>query len=194
VVDTLWTFGHGTLAEGELVDLLRAAGIEAVADIRRYPGSRRWPHLAREQIARWLPEAGVAYEWIEQLGGRRRVRRDSPNVGLRNEQFRAYADHMTTAEFRSGLERLDAFAGGSRTAVMCSESVWWRCHRRLVGDHLVLIEGVEVLDLFHDGRVVPHPVTPGAVGAGDHVEYHAEVAGADGDGSGSDPAQRPLSR
>jgi len=170
-VEHISTFGHGTLAEADLVQLLQRAGIDAVADVRRYPGSRRHPHFSRERMEGWLPAAGIAYEWIEELGGRRRVDRCSPNVGLRNEQFRAYADHMATEGFASGLERLEAFAADRHTAVMCSESVWWRCHRRLLADHLVLVEGVDVRHLFHDGRLAPHPVTPGATTVDRHVEY-----------------------
>ncbi len=180
-MDCVWTFGHGTLAAEDLVALLERAGIEAVADIRRYPGSRRHPHLARERIAEWLPAAGIADEWIVELGGRRRVDRSSRHVGLRNDQFRAYADHMETDEFARGLERLAQYANGRRTAVMCSESVFWRCHRRLVADHLVLLDGVEVRHLFHDGRVVPHPVTAGATAIDGAVVYLpeevAEVSG-----------------
>ncbi len=173
-MDTLWTFGHGTLDAELLVALLGRARIEAVADIRRYPGSRRFPHLAYERMAEWLPAAGIEDEWIVELGGRRRVDRGSRHVGLRNDQFRAYADHMETDEFARGLERLDEWARGRRTAVMCSESVFWRCHRRLVADHLVLVCGVDVRHLFHDGRTVPHPVTPGATVVDGAVVYLPE--------------------
>jgi uncharacterized protein (DUF488 family) len=142
--------------------LLEGAGIETVVDVRRFPGSRRQPHFGREAMAAWLAEAGLAYRWMEGLGGRRRVRDESPNVALRNRQFRAYADHMSSREFAGAVDGLLDVAGESPSAVMCSESVWWRCHRRLLADHLALVEDVDVAHLFHDGRITAHPVTPGA--------------------------------
>jgi uncharacterized protein (DUF488 family) len=171
-MDLIRTVGHGTLSSEEMIHLLQGAGIELLADVRRYPGSRRQPHLAREQMERWIPEGGIAYEWIVELGGRRRPDRASPNIGLRNEQFRAYADHMTTDEFAVGLERLADAAERGAVAVMCSETVWWRCHRRLLADHLVLLEGAKVEHLFHDGRLSTHPLTPGVhVEGNDHLLY-----------------------
>ena len=112
----------------------------------------------------WLPEAGIDYLWEPRLGGRRRLPTgQDPSVDgwWRVEAFRAYAAHMRTAEFREGLAVLLDQAAAASTAIMCSESVWWRCHRRLLADHLVLVEGVEVLHLMHDGRLTPHPSTPG---------------------------------
>jgi uncharacterized protein (DUF488 family) len=172
-VGRITTVGHGTRQQAELVDLLQDAGVEAVADIRRYPGSRRHPHFSREAMDQWLPAAGIAYRWIAGLGGRRRVDPHSPHVGLRNEQFRAYADHMASDEFSTALEELWRFAAGRSTAVMCSESLWWRCHRRLLADHLVLVDGTEVVHLFHDGRVVAHEPTPGARLEGGSLVYGA---------------------
>ena len=167
------TVGHGTRQQAELVDLLRAAGVDAVADVRRYPGSRRHPHFARKEMERWLPAAGIEYRWIARLGGRRRANPQSPHVGLRNEQFRAYADHMASEEFALGLEELRSFAAGRTAAVLCSESLWWRCHRRLLADHLVLVDGTEVVHLFHDGRLVGHEPTPGARAEGGTLVYGA---------------------
>jgi uncharacterized protein (DUF488 family) len=141
-----------------------------VADVRRYPGSRRYPQFNRDEMVRWLARSGVRYEWFSGLGGRRKADPDSTNLALRNAQFRGYADHMATAEFDDSLQQLLAIAR-SPTAVMCSESVWWRCHRRLLADHLVLVEDAEVLHVFHDGREQPHPVTPGARRAGRRVAY-----------------------
>jgi len=170
---TIRTVGHGTASADALAALLHGADVATVVDVRSYPGSRANPQFGRERMERWLPDAGIAYQWLQGLGGRRRPSPDSPNVGLRNEQFRAYADHMVTPEFATALEELLTIAGGSATAVMCSESVWWRCHRRLLADHLVLVEGIEVVHLFHDGRAVAHPVTPGACRVGDQVRYDA---------------------
>ena len=170
---SVWTVGHGTLPAGEFAALVRAAGVELVADVRRFPGSRRFPHFGREAMAEWLPEAGVGYRWLPELGGRRGSTPGSANVGLRNPQFRAYADHMATAEFREAVAGLLGIAAGARLAVTCSESVWWRCHRRLVADHLVLVEGAGVRHLFHDGRLAPHPPAPEARRDGAHLVYDA---------------------
>lgn len=167
----LLTVGHGTLAAAAFVDLLAGAGVEAVTDVRRFPGSRRNPQFGSDEMAGWLFEAGLGYEWAPSLGGRRTPSADSPNTGLRNAQFRAYADHMATAEFRDGVARLLASAAHRRVAVMCAESVWWRCHRRLLADHLVVVEGCEVGHLIHDGRCVAHPLTPGIRPGGDAVLY-----------------------
>jgi uncharacterized protein (DUF488 family) len=167
----LLTVGHGTLSADELAYLLRGAGVAQLVDVRSYPGSRRHPQFGREQMAAWLPDAGVAYRWERRLGGRRPVRADSVNVALRNEAFRGYADHMTSDDFRAGLDKVLASAEEHRTAVMCSESVWWRCHRRLLADAAVLVRGATVDHLMHDGRIVAHQVTDGARPAGAHVIY-----------------------
>jgi uncharacterized protein (DUF488 family) len=162
VVHTIRTLGHGTLSAEEFVIVVHNAGVEVVVDVRRFPGSRRYPHFAREEMAAWLPEHGVDYEWLPSLGGRRKPAPDSSNSGLRNEQFRAYADYMMSDEFDEGVTDLFALARVRRVAVMCAESVWWRCHRRLLADHLVLVEQTRVEHLFHDGRLVEHPPTPEA--------------------------------
>jgi uncharacterized protein (DUF488 family) len=163
-VTTLLTVGHGTLSAEALGELLRGAGIELLVDVRRYPGSRAHPHLARDEMARWLPAQGVAYRWDERLGGRRRVPDDAPDADpwWRVEQFRGYAAHTRTAEFAAALADLLADAARTPTAIMCSESVWWRCHRRLVADVVALTTDVAVEHLAHDGRRTPHPVAEGA--------------------------------
>ena len=165
------TLGHGTLALEEFLEVVRGAGLETIVDVRRFPGSRRNPQFALEQLAICLPEHGVEYRWLSSLGGRRKTASDSPNVGLRNEQFRAYADHMASDEFAEGIAELSALALRRRLAVMCAESVWWRCHRRLLADHLVLIEEVGVEHLFHDGRLVEHVPTPEAHRIQDRLVY-----------------------
>jgi uncharacterized protein (DUF488 family) len=170
-VATVVTIGHGTLDEDALAGLVTGAGIEAVLDVRRFPGSRRHPHVARERIAVWLPERGVAYRWLPALGGRRRPTPDSPNTGLRDEAFRGYADHMATAAFRDGIDALLGEARTRRVATMCAESLWWRCHRRLIADHLVLVEGVAVEHVLPDGRVTPHRPTSEAVVRDSRVVY-----------------------
>jgi uncharacterized protein (DUF488 family) len=154
------TVGHGTLPAADLTDLLHGAGVEHVVDVRSYPASRRNPQYNGEQLERWLPAAGIGYSLDRRLGGRRRPQAGSANVALRHEAFRAYADHMATPEFREGLDDLVALAGTTDVAVMCAESVWWRCHRRLLADALVLLCGVRVIHLFHDGRLSPHLPSP----------------------------------
>jgi uncharacterized protein (DUF488 family) len=172
---TIRTVGHGTADAQELGELLRGAGVTALVDVRRYPGSRRHTQFGAEAMASWLPEHEVGYRHVEALGGRRKVVEGSPNVGLRNEQFRAYADHMATAEFAAGVDDLLEQAAEQSVAVLCSESVWWRCHRRLLADHLVLVHGVVVEHLFHDGRLTVHEPTPEARSAGDHVVYDVGI-------------------
>ncbi len=158
---TLRTFGHGTLAAADFAALLADAEIGRVADIRAFPGSRHNPQFGRDEMARWLPDEGIDYVWMQQLGGRRRPHPDSRHVALRNDAFRAYADYMETDEFLRAVDELLIAAATAPTTVMCSESVWWRCHRRLVADHLVLVRGIEVVHLMHDGRLTEHVPTEG---------------------------------
>ncbi len=166
---TLLTVGHGTATEQQLGDRLTGAGVALLVDVRRFPGSRRHPHLSREAVAQWLPGAGVAYRWEERLGGRRPLSPDSPDVALRNAAFRGYAGWMRTDAFRAALD--EVLAEPRRTAVMCSESVWWRCHRRLVADAAVLLHGAEVLHVMPDGRLTPHAPTDGVRRDGDELVY-----------------------
>jgi uncharacterized protein (DUF488 family) len=168
----LLTVGHGTLAPAELVGVLEGAGVTMVVDVRTYPGSRRHPHVARAALARWMPEAGISYEWEKALGGFRRPKPDSPHVALRHDGFRGYADYMETPDFAAALDRLVAIAGAAAgTTVMCSESVWWRCHRRLLADALVALRGVEVEHLFHDGRRAAHALSAAARVSEDGLVY-----------------------
>ena len=167
----LLTVGHGTLPADDLAALVVGAGVDLVVDVRAFPGSRRHPRFGRAELARWLPEAGVDYRWEGRLGGRRRVQPGSPNVALRNDAFRGYADHMAGAEFRAGLDGVLDDAGRRTTAVMCSESLWWRCHRRLLADAATLVDGTSVVHLLHDGRTTAHALTVGVRRAGDHVVY-----------------------
>jgi uncharacterized protein (DUF488 family) len=134
---TVWTIGHSTRTADEFEQVLAAHGIRAVADVRRFPGSRRHPHFGRDALAATLPRAGVEYAWMPALGGRRRPRPDSRNLAWRNLAFRGYADYMETAEFAAALDELLVLARRLPTAVMCAELLWWRCHRRLVADALV---------------------------------------------------------
>lgn len=164
--DRLLTLGHGTLAVEDFLALVQRAEITRIVDVRSFPGSRRNPQFGRETMAEWLEEAGIDYLWEQRLGGRRRgVGERTAHLGLRHPSFRAYADWMETEEFRSGLATL-AGPEDSQSAVMCSESLWWRCHRRLLSDHLVLVEQADVRHLMHDGSIREHPLTPEARLAG----------------------------
>ncbi|WP_369195325.1 DUF488 domain-containing protein [Streptomyces djakartensis] len=158
----LVTFGHSTAGRERILELLRGAGVVALVDVRTAPGSRRDPDLLRERLAGWLPDGGIGYRWERDLGGFRPLPEDSPDVVWRNASFRGYAAHTRSPEFVAAMDRLLREAAGARTAVMCSEAVWWRCHRRLIADFAVLARGVTVLHLMHDGRLTPHRPTPGA--------------------------------
>ena len=168
---TLRTVGHGTLPEADFTALVTDAGIGIIVDVRSFPASRRHPQFRREAMERWLPDAGVAYEWEPRLGGRRRPRPDSPHGALRVPAFRGYADHMETDEFRDAVDDLLAEGSTRPVAVMCAESVWWRCHRRLLADAAVLLRGAAVEHLFHDGRLEPHRPTPEARVDGRNLVY-----------------------
>ena len=163
------TVGHGRLAAEAFADLLWDAGATEVVDIRSYPGSRHNPQFGFDEMARWLPESGIAYSWLKDLGGRRREVADSKHTALRHPSFRAYADHMETGAFRVGVDELLARQG--TPVVMCSESVWWRCHRRLLADHLLLVRGVDVQHLMHNGRLSPHNPTDGVRLEGGRLVY-----------------------
>lgn len=158
----LVTFGHSTADRASLAELLRQARIAAVVDVRTAPGSRRDPDLSRQRLARWMPEEGIAYRWEQHLGGFRKPPSDSPDTFWRNTSFRGYAAHTRTPQFVTAVDGLVRQAAHERTAVMCSEAVWWRCHRRLIADFAVLARGVPVHHLMHDGRLTPHSPTPGA--------------------------------
>ncbi|WP_051159685.1 DUF488 family protein [Streptomyces sp. FXJ7.023] len=158
----LVTFGHGTAGRSELAALLRDAGVAAVVDVRTAPGSRRDPDLLRERLGRGVPEEGLGYRWERRLGGFRKPAPDSPDVVWRNASFRGYAAHTRTPEFVAAMDELLAQAARERSAVMCGEAVWWRCHRRLIADFAVLARDTPVDHLMHDGRLTPHSPTPGA--------------------------------
>lgn len=157
----LVTIGHGTASADELGGRLRDAGVESLVDIRIGPGSRRHPHVNRTALIEWLPSYGVRYRWEQRLGGFRPLPVDSPDTALRNESFRGYAAWMRTPDFRAAVDELLEGTATESTVVMCSESVWWRCHRRLVADFVQLARGVPVEHLMPDGRRTPHPPTDG---------------------------------
>jgi uncharacterized protein (DUF488 family) len=170
---TIYTIGHSTHPIDRFLTLLKEHEIEALADIRRFPGSRKHPHFGREALARSLVEAGIEYYWLESLGGRRSTkqgRASNENLGLENAAFRAYADYMMTEEFREGIARLLEIAERKRTAIMCAESLYWRCHRRLVSDFLT-VKAVTVEHIFPSGKLQPHKMTEGSQIHGGKLSY-----------------------
>ncbi len=173
---TIWTIGHSTRSLEEFLELLSGYSIEAVADVRRYPGSRRWPHFAREPLSSALEKHGLVYLWFPELGGRRTPSPDSLNTAWRSAAFRGYADYMATEAFAEGLERLINLASGLRTAIMCAESLWWRCHRGLIADVLRWLD-FEVIHILGPGSAVPHPYTPAARIVGGRLSYSGPGVG-----------------
>jgi uncharacterized protein (DUF488 family) len=169
--DRIFTIGHSTRDLSDLIALLREHGVQRLADIRRYPGSRRYPHFSREALALSLPAEGIEYIHMPELGGRRKPLPDSRNTAWRNEQFRAYADHMATAEFRDAIDKL--LASPKPTAYMCAEAVPWRCHRNLVSDELTR-RGIEVIHILGRGQTQRHEMNPHAVVEDGHVIYPAD--------------------
>lgn len=157
----LFTIGHGTAGEDELVGLLAAAGIGELVDVRTAPRSRHNPAMTRAAMTHWLPGRGIGYRWDPRLGGWRTDPPGSPDTALRTRSFAGYAAHMRTAEFTEALDELLGAAQRTPTTVMCSESVWWRCHRRLIADVSVLAHDIPVRHLMHDGRVQEHRPTDG---------------------------------
>ena len=155
---TIWTIGHSIRPLEVFLALLASQRIEAVADVRRFAGSRRHPQYGAAALGRTLAENGIAYRPLPALGGRRRALPDSPNVAWRNESFRGYADHMATSEFAAGLQELVDLSHRHRTALMCAEALWWRCHRALIADALKA-RGDEVIHILDMKHTVVHPYT-----------------------------------
>jgi len=167
----LLTVGHGSATAEGFGALLRAAGVMRLVDIRRYPGSRAHPHFGREALAGWLPAAGVDYRWEGRMGGRRRLVPGATDNWWQVAAFAAYAAHMRTAEFTDAAAELARDVEAASTAVMCSESLWWRCHRRLVADYFVLVQQTRVSHLGHDGRLTDHRGAEGARLADGELRY-----------------------
>lgn len=167
---SLWTIGHSTRPWDTFVELLSEHKVTAIADVRRFPRSRRHPWFASEQLATALPAIGVAYQWIPELGGRRSVQPGSPNGAWDTAAFQGYADHMTSAEFSSGLGKTLALAATRRTALMCAEAPWWRCHRRLIAD-LLTHRGHEVLHIVSSAAPKSHLLNPMAQVIGQDLIY-----------------------
>jgi uncharacterized protein (DUF488 family) len=156
--ETIWTIGHSVRPIADFIELLRINGIAVVADVRRFPGSRRHPQFNERALRESLAESGIDYVWLPSLGGRRKPVPNSINDAWRNEAFRGYADHIATEEFADGLFELMMIGEGLPTSIMCSEAVWWRCHRSIIADVLRSL-GFEVLHIMNGGKTVEHPYT-----------------------------------
>lgn len=170
-VGVLFTVGHGTASQADFEEFLKSAGVASLVDVRIGPGSRKHPHFGKDSMAAWLPEAGISYRWEQRLGGFRKLPPESPDTALRNDSFRAYAAYMRTGGFGAAAERLVAEAQDQPTAIMCSETLWWRCHRRLIADHCVLLAGLPVEHLMPRSRPATHVPTQGVRVLGDSLRY-----------------------
>jgi uncharacterized protein (DUF488 family) len=158
---TVWTVGHSTRSGEEFTQILLAHGVQVLVDVRSFPGSRRYPQFNRAALAESLQQAGIEYRHEPRLGGRRTPRKDSHNTTWKNASFRAYADHMESDEFRKGAKDLLELAANARTAVICAESLWWRCHRSLIADYLKA-EGHTVIHILDQNKSEEHPFTSAA--------------------------------
>jgi uncharacterized protein (DUF488 family) len=166
----IYTIGHSTRSAGEFVGLLQAHGIRQVADVRKVPKSKRHPQFVKEALDATLGAHGILYRHFPDLGGMRKPRPGSVNTALRHESFRGYADHMETEAFRGALADLVDFSRAAATAVMCAEAVWWRCHRRLLSD-VLLVRGVPVRHILSSADPKPHELSEFARQTADTVTY-----------------------
>jgi len=191
----IWTIGHSTRTIDEFISLLKENEINLLADVRAWPGSKRYPQFNKDVLAESLNGHGIRYEHFPELGGKRKAKPDSRNTAWRNASFRGYADYMETEQFQKGIERLLDVAGQGAAAwaaaevkhdgweavtpcpiaIMCAEAVWWRCHRSLIADCLKA-RGVEVLHILGASKVEPHPYTPAARIVNGELSYEADAS------------------
>ena len=170
----MWTIGHSTRTIDEFVSLLKENEIKFLADVRAFPGSKRYPQFNKEALEELLNAHAIHYEHFPELGGKRKSKPDSRNTSWRNASFRGYADYMETEKFQRGIERLlDVAAESGATAIMCAEAVWWRCHRSLIADYLKARE-LEVIHILGAKKVEPHPYTPPARIVDGELSYAAD--------------------
>jgi uncharacterized protein (DUF488 family) len=168
---TIFTIGHSTHPIETFLALLGTQQIALLVDVRSYPSSRRWPQFNQAQLQRALEESGIGYLWCRALGGRRHSKRiDSPHGAWEHPAFRAYADYTETPEFDAGMEELTRSSKEVRTAIMCSEGLWWRCHRRIISDHLK-VRGWEVVHIMPDGKLAMHALPEFATVTDDRIVY-----------------------
>ena len=171
---TIWTIGHSTRTLVDFISMLHSFKIELIADIRSYPGSRKFPQFNKEALEISLPENNIQYIHLRDLGGRRKVHPDSKNTAWRHIAFRGYADYMETFSFKEGIKELEKIAMKQRTAFMCSEAVWWRCHRSMVSDYLK-VHGWNVMHIMAIGKEDEHPYTSPARIVNGELSYENEV-------------------
>lgn len=169
-MNPIYTFGHSTRTTRQVIKLLKAHGIQVVIDVRKLPGSRRYPRFNQDRLKASLKKAGIGYRHIKELGGRRRALPESPNTAWRNRSFQAYADHMLSDEFERGLAKVLKLAETRTVAIMCAEAVPWRCHRSLIADALVA-RGLRTFDIFTETRAQEHTLKPWARRRGGKVIY-----------------------
>ena len=169
----IFTIGHSTRTPEEFIQFLKNFEIKLLADIRSYPGSKRFPHFNKEALQRTLSENNILYQHFPALGGRRKANKDSKNTAWKNSAFRGYADYMETDDFKNAILELEAVALKKTTAYMCSEAVWWRCHRSLVSDHLKW-KGWQVMHIMGENKIQEHPYTSPAKIVNGQLSYTAE--------------------
>ncbi len=170
----IWTIGHSTHTLEKFIDMLKSFKIELVADIRSFPGSRKFPHFNKEAMEISLPQNNIQYIHLKNLGGRRKANVDSKNTVWRHVAFRGYADYMETDAFKEGIKELEKIAMNQRTACMCSEAVWWRCHRSMVSDYLK-VHGWKVMHIMAMGKEDEHPYTAPARIVNGELTYENEL-------------------
>lgn len=169
----IWTVGHSTRSIQEFVEILNSFGIEILVDVRRYPGSKKFPHFNKEKMENTIPEKGIEYIHLENLGGRRKVQKESKNNAWRLKSFQGYADYMETEEFKMAADKLQKLASEKRVAYMCSEAVWWSCHRSLISDYLK-IRNWEVMHIMGENKKMEHPYTKPAQIIDGELSYQKE--------------------
>ncbi|NLO71904.1 MAG: DUF488 domain-containing protein [Porphyromonadaceae bacterium] len=167
---TIWTIGHATHAAEEFTEMLQSFQIETLVDIRSLPGSNKFPQFNKENLKLTLPHSGIQYMHLVNLGGLRKTKKGSHNTGWRLASFRGYADYMETPEFFTAIHKLESIASKSRTAIMCAEVLWWRCHRSLVSDFLKL-NGWKVMHIMAAGKASEHTYTKPAIITNNKLTY-----------------------
>ena len=178
---TIWTIGHSTRAGADFIHILKAHQMNTLVDVRSFPGSRRYPQFNSAELSESLAVEGITYYHLQTLGGRRRPSLDSKNTAWRNPSFRAYADHMETVEFKQGIEELLGLASKGRTAIMCAEALWWRCHRSLIADYLKAL-GASVIHVRDEKQIEEHPYTSAARIVQGRLSYEGLFTEEQGDG------------
>lgn len=154
----IWTIGHSTRTLEHFIEMLQSFNIEKLVDIRSFPGSKRYPHFNKENLELLMPENNIGYVHLKALGGRRPVKKDSKNTAWKHSAFRGYADYMETDDFKNGIQELEVIALNQHSAYMCSEAVWWRCHRSMVSDYLKL-HNWTVFHIMETGKATEHTYT-----------------------------------